>query len=196
MIRLLYAIPSWILFLIIRTILILVGYIVVPIGVLTRNYETRASKYYTRIIRAFKSPLLWLWGNEEEGIGYYGGKGWSLERRILYSECVRNPVNNLRYVPLLSVKIDVNRVGYIGNLKLIDESLDELRKYDDDAYDFLCFTWCGFYSNIRYQGKIFGKRRRIWIGWKIYPEDIYGVSPTSHRYVSAGFATQFKVIGD
>lgn len=189
MIKLPLFILSWILFLILRTIFIILGYIFVPISVLFKEYETRKSKIFPdKDILAFKSKLMWIWGNEEEGIGYYGKKGYSLRKRILYSECVRNPANNLRFVPLLSTKIDPDKVEFRGSL----DKDTELIKYDLDETDFCSLTWQGLYSNFRYQGKIFGKRYRIWIGWKIYPHDKLGVDPKSHRSHSVGFATQFK----
>jgi hypothetical protein len=38
-----------------------------------------------------------------------------------------------------------------------------------------------------------GRLRRLWIGWKIKPTDIYGV--TAYRADGAGYTTQFKVVG-
>jgi len=135
---------------------------------------------------------MWLWGNEEEGIGYYGTSE-SISRRIIYSECFRNPVNNLRYIPLLSLKINPLKVRYIGSLGS-HLNPDEVKKYDLDEQDFWSLTWHGIYSNIRWQGSIFGQRYRIWLGWKIYPEDMYGIDEDSHRAASVGFATQFRRI--
>ena len=110
MIKLPLFILTYILFLIIRTILIIIGWITVPIASLMGKYHTRESKIYeNRLVRAFTQDFMWIWGNEEEGIGYYGSFK-SLVHKIIYSECFRNPVNNLRYVPILSFKINKEKV--------------------------------------------------------------------------------------
>jgi hypothetical protein len=176
----------WLGFLILRTIFILLGYIMVPMAVLLDAYEMRESKIYKgRVIRAFTWKIMWPWGNEEEGIGWYGTG--SISKKILYSECFRNPANNLRYVPILSLKIVPEKVKFKGY-----PIYKDIRDYDLDSKDFIYFAWHGVYSTLRIQRKMLGKRRRFWIGWKLYPEDIYGV--TDHRSASAGFATQLKVI--
>lgn len=187
--------PTWIGFLAIRTILIVIGFIVVPIAVLCRAYHVRQSTVYPeRIVRAFTSKFMWLYGNEEEGIGYYG-EG-STAQKILYSECVRNPVNNLRYVPVASLKIDPSKVRFVGTLGDFEDNLpqDTVRKYDLDAENFWSLTWHGMYSNIRGHFKLGKTRYRFWLGWKIYPEDMYGIPADSHRAARVGFATQFKRI--
>lgn len=200
---------SWALFLVLRTAFITMGFVMVPAGVLS-GVEYRESKIYPgRQVLAFKHKMFWLWGNEEEGIGWYDRIGilnnsWlnltiNLKHpvlKILYSEIIRNPANNLRFVPVLSVKIDPARVRFIGSFgDLADNFTPDLAKrYDSDDETFWLFAWCGWYSNIRFHFDMFGKRRRLWLGWKVYAHDSYGIPDWDHRKASAGFATQFKRI--
>lgn len=187
-------IASWLGFLALRAALFLVGWLVVPVAVLFGAYEMRDSRIYPeRQVRAFTWPIMWLWGNEEEGIGFYG-ESPSVNVRIIYSECLRNPVNNLRYVPLLALKIEPKKVRFVGSLGGNKDVLptDVVKSYDLDATDFWSLTWHGLHSNIRWQGKIGNTRYRFWLGWKIYPEDIYGIPEWSHRSATVGFATQFR----
>lgn len=184
---------SWILFLTFRIVVILLGYIMVPIAVLLRCHHVRKSRIFKdRDIVAFKNDLFWLWGNEEEGIGWYGSG--SLSKRILYSEIIRNPANNLRYVPFISLKIIPNKVRWIGSLGNFNsrQGMNNVYEYDRDEVEFWSLVWCGLYSNFRVHFPLKGKRYRFWIGWKIYPEDMYGVK--GQRAMSAGFATQLKRI--
>ncbi len=169
----------------------------VPLAVVLKNTTIRESKIYPdRIVRAFKSKLFWIWGNEEEGIGYYGDPEWSLAKRILYSEIIRNPANNLRFVKYISLKIDPDKVNFIGSLGTREDDLSDevLKSYDDDKTLFWSLTWCGLYSNIRSHFKLLGRTYRFWLGWKIYPGDMNGVPEWDHRIARAGFATQFKRI--
>lgn len=188
---------SWIAFTLLNTTLIALGYLAVPLAVALKNTIMRESKIYPgKIIRAFKSKLFWIWGNEEEGIGHYGDSKWSLSRRILYSEIIRNPTNNLRFVKLLSLKIDPDLVKFLGSLGSKEDKLSKetVMSYDDNKTLFWSLTWCGLHSNIRSHFKMFGRTYRFWLGWKIYPGDMYGIPEWDHRKARAGFATQLKRI--
>jgi len=185
--------------------MIVLGFLMVPLAVLFKAYGMRESKFYKdRIVRAFTSRIMWPWSNEEEGIGHYDTLNFlgltikfeKISSKIVYSECIRNPANNLRFVPLISLKIDPTKVKFIGSFGSYKDNLPKevVKKYDSNEELFWSLTWQGLYSNIRVHLKIFNWRFRFWLGWKIYPEDIYGLPSWSHRNVSAGFATQFKKI--
>jgi hypothetical protein len=207
----------WSGFLALRTALILIGWVVVPIAVHCGAVSMRLRELAGKDVEFwyFTWPWMFLWGNEEEGIAWYG-EG-SVANRIIYSSCYRNPCNNLRYVPWLSLKIDPTAVRWLGSgVSCINESSnlilrvsqyykahifianakgtlgDYLKTYDSDAHDFWYFAWHGHYSCYRRHFTVLGRRYRFWLGWKIYPQDIYGVF--DHRKESAGFATQFKRI--
>jgi hypothetical protein len=188
-------------FLLFRTGLILLGLVLIPPQALLYKIFTKEqlSIINGRVILNWRISLMWLWSNEEDGI--LAGEeliGWPNAIRIIYWSAIRNPANNLRFVKFLSCLIDPAKVKWIGNTpKALNDYKLQLWTpyvYDSDEYRFMCFTWCGVYSNLRIQFKIFRKIWRFWIGWKIYPHDKYGISDTNYRYYGAGFATQFKRI--
>lgn len=186
--RLLLSLPLWLAFLALRTLLILVGWIVVPISAALGAYEKYQGADGVGTPRdqyRFTWRWMWLWDNQEDGIAndtYV--KFDSMFMRIVYWSCFRNPVNNLRYVPLLSCKIDPSDVYFIG-------SKDLALSYDKKPAEVEWFyAWHGVYSNIWVQFEMFGGIWRFWLGWKIFPSDMYGVS--TYRKDGAGFAIQFK----
>jgi hypothetical protein len=73
-----------------------------------------------------------------------------------------------------AVKLDPSRIRFVGSFGswgTIDEAT--VRKYDTKIpHWFLC--WQGPYSNLYIHWEMFGNLYRFWIGWKIYPADIYG----------------------
>jgi hypothetical protein len=189
-----WAIPTWIAFLILRTILILLGWIIVPIAALCKAYEAYdghdgAGNF--RIQYRFTWRWIWLWGNDEDGIADATYKQFdSMFMRIIYWSCLRNPANNLRFVPFLSCKIDPDNVLFIGTYGSNPELILEYNKKVPLWY----FAWDGWYSNYCHLFKWRNGLWKFWIGWKIYPDDITGVTP--YRINGAGFATQFKKVLD
>jgi hypothetical protein len=183
----------WFVFWVGRGLLAGIGWIVVPYAVKKKAYSKKLRHLWTGAIvdqYYFTWRLLWLWDNDEEGCAWYtekDGDPADIEARIIYSSCVRNPVNNLRYVPIVSLKIDPKRVRFIGKPHFQDP-----RAYDSKELEFWYFCWHGFYGNFRRQYKKDGKTHRFWIGHKIYPGDVFGVF--DHRAKSAGFGSQFKRI--
>ena len=189
--RLIYAVPSWILFtFLINLPLIIIGWVLVPIAALCNAYESYQGfdgVGAPRVQYRFTWPFMWVWDNYEDGIAndtYV--KFDSMFMKIVYWSCLRNPVNNLRIVPYLSCKIEPKKVGFTGSYIGIG-----IEKYDTKIPNWF-FTWHGLYTSFWWQFNLFGKLRRLWIGWAIYPTDIYGV--TKYRERGAGFKTQFKVI--
>jgi hypothetical protein len=196
MVKLPFFVASWIIYTLCNTVLIALGYIMVPIALMIKdNIIVRESRRYPgRMVKAFKYNIFWIWGNEEEGIGYYGDADWSEMRKIFYSEVIRNPTNNLRFVPIISVKIKPEKIRFIGSLGNLEDNLSDktLDDYDDDKVMFWSLTWHGWYSNIRVHFMWLGRPWRFWLGWKLYPRDINGLPEWEHRRASAGFATQFR----
>lgn len=212
---LLYSIPLWLAFtFLIYVPLIILGWILIPLAVWFEAYEETSplgqepndiSKWKWH----FTWPIMWLWDNWEDGIAagrQYKDCG-SLGKQIIYWSCQRNPVNNLRITPWLSCKINPEKVKFIGNFT-VDHSAfrfvpysnceldryfaeEEVRLFDTKIPQWF-FAWHGIYSNFYWQFKLKGKLRRFWIGWKIMPKDIYGVS--TYRSRGSGFALQWKVI--
>jgi len=187
--RLGYSIPIWILFLSLRTVLILFGWVTVPIAALLYFYGWQMDQDgvgNARMEAHFTSRFMWLWDNQEDGI--YNDTYWKAPNefiQIVYWSCLRNPANNLRYVPYLSLKIDPKRVQWIGGPFIYPKFFDQKPPRPE-----WFFAWQGIYSNFFWQFNFRGEIYRAWIGWKIMPYDVNGV--TDHREHSAGFATQFK----
>jgi hypothetical protein len=187
--RLIWFLPMWFVFWILRLALILLGWVLIPLAVHARAYGYRTRMLAGEIVPFFffTWKFMYIYSNDEEGIAWYGDDDWSLDARIIYSSCYRNPVNNLRYVPYLSCKIDPRKVRYIGKPHFQDP-----RAYDSDELNFWYFCWHGLYGNFRWHFTFREKRFRAWAGHKIYPGDVYGVF--DHRAKSAGFGSQFKRI--
>lgn len=199
--RILWGASTWLLFwALILTPLMVLGWILVPLAVLLRAYEPTGEQCNQLGIIYYKYRFTWPWldaiyGNWEDGCC----AGWqykifgSIGRQIIYWSCARNPVNNLRIVPYLSCKIDPAQVRFVGSYGNCDGTgvTASVLHYDTGTPQWF-FAWHGLYSNFYWQFKAFGVLKRVWVGWKVMPADIFGVSP--YRQPGAGFALQFKTI--
>lgn len=205
--RLVYSVPMWALFgVIVFLPLCLLSWIMVPVAAICGAYKAVKDEDGAgnpRVEYHFTWPFMFVFDNFEDGIAndtyvFYP----DMFRKIVYWSCIRNPINNLRIVPVLSCKINPNRVYFIGSffnllpgdpmLATMAHSIEGeelIRKYDTKIPHWF-FAWHGLYSNFYWQFNAFGKLWRFWIGHKIQPADIYGVS--TYRQPGAGFATQFK----
>lgn len=205
MIKLPIFILSWVLYLVLRTVFILLGLVIVPILSVLDLTKTEVSKVNNRIIYNWKYKLFYIWSNDEDGV--IAGEellGYPRWVRMIYWSAIRNPANNLRFIKGFSCVIEPQNVKFAGtNLKKLNGTkytiypfvtVGALKMYDSDEFRFITLTWCGFYSNLRIQFKMNGKIWRAWIGYKIYPHDSFGIPETDYRYHGAGFATQFKRI--
>lgn len=153
-------------------------------------YRKRHSPRFGRDLLRFPS-LFWFWDNAEDGVdGLRGGDiaqawwqektaGWSVARRIFVWAALRNPVDSLRFIPLLNPRIRPERVRFVG-------MAHEPAKGEGGWY----FAWQGLYSCIRHETKT----RRFWLGWKLKPQDRLGLSPDDPRAIRCDFACQFKTI--
>ncbi len=153
-----------------------------------------------RVTWHFKDNFMWLWDNYEDGIAndtYWKAPNMFLQ--IVYWSCLRNPVNNLRIVKFLSCHIKPEKVKFVGSFGHTPSVLmkdnpviaDSIYQYDTKIPQWF-FAWQDFYSTFYWQFRFFKKLYRFWIGWKIYPTDIYGV--TEYRKFGAGFTLQFKKV--
>lgn len=185
----------WVPFITIWVPLCLLGWVFVPVAAFFREYGPRKSRFFDKKIVAFYWCWLdYVWGNDEDGIDagrIYKDMG-SEFRQIVYWSCFRNPVNNLRFIPILSAQIKPERVKFFGtfgdNVNYIAFE-EKVRQFDTPVPQYF-FAWCGVYSNFFWQFRAFKKLWRFWVGWKVMPADIYGVS--NYRKPGAGFALQFK----
>lgn len=193
--------PSYLAFLILRTVFILLGWVLIPPMAIFWKQTTRIelSSVNGRYIRNWKYDFMYPWSNNEDGIvagdELVGYPDWI---RIIYWSAVRNPANNLRFVKYLTCKIVPDKVQFkLSKVKDINGNVvtnPTLRDYDRDDLTFTTLIWQGIYSNLRIQFKMNGKIWRFWIGFKIYAHDKLGISTADYRYNGAGFATQFKRI--
>lgn len=185
--------------------------------------KTAISIINGREILVWKYWFMYPWGNDEDGlIGAEEYKDKSIFVRIVYWTAKRNPANNLRFIKYLSVKPVPEKIGFKLFTKIRDFEGNEValdpqyRVLDEDQYRFTTLTWQGIYSNLRIQFKTRlpevefywvlkyipipvkaafpYKIMRFWIGWKLYPEDQFGLWSYDYRRYGAGFARQLKRI--
>lgn len=153
--------------------------------VASTSTEVRLSKHYAgRPVRVFTALWAWPWSNEENGVDGLTGtppagwrdkvQGWSLRKIIWRWSALRNPQNNLRYVPVLSPSYDPKQI--------------KSRTWGDGNF----FVSQGVYSGLRLHVKAFGKDLRLWIGWKFRPGDENGIPSDDARLPRADFAFQIK----
>lgn len=189
--RLIYHAPLLVLFLLINVFFILLGWIMVPIAAACGAYRAAPGfdgEGTPREIFHFTWAIMAPWQNREDGVAndtYVKFENMFL--RICYWSIIRNPAQGLRWMPYLSCKIDPKRVRWIGG------PWDNAQMYDrKPAAPEWFYAWHGIYSNIWWQFKFNKVIYRLWAGHKIFPSDIYGVTP--YRKDGAGFAIQFKAV--
>lgn len=183
--------------------MILIGFVLIPISLLFKCYTVRKSKFFDKDITAWTLPFMYPWGNEEDGIlSGEEHKDKSEKFRIFYWTAIRNPVNNLRFLPIFSFKKDTSNLKFILKLKdtgtILTEKGSEGFQILSDAeegkvsksFSYLCYS--GLYANYRAEFSFLGKQRRFWIGHKLYPSAKYRIPPYQKHGI--GFGSQFKVV--
>jgi hypothetical protein len=129
-----------------------------------RVYRPRFSPQFGRDVMQFPWPF-YPYCNFEDGVdGLRGGDpaqqwwadrtiGQSDARRIFVWSAFRNPVDSLRWVPLINPRIDPARVRYVG-----------LDREPQDGESGWYFAWQGLYSCIRWEFEVRGRFYRFWLG--------------------------------
>lgn len=184
--HLLRALPLWLWNLFAQIPLILVGLVLVAIGVYFRLYVYRGTQL------AWSTRLLWLWGNDENGIdGAYGSlpQGWPKTvwpkwRQVFVWSALRNSVGNARWTRAFGMTVDPYRRQFLWPLikpgvvvRVIEPEYQKTGMYfvrQGWRYE-LKLCW-----NIR-QPDVY-KRRYFWIGWRIAQQVV--------RMPGVGFAFQ------
>jgi hypothetical protein len=188
--RIAISVPFWIARLAILLALAIPGLLIVYLLASQAWCWPTYSKRFDRMLLQFPR-IAWPWCNYEDGVdGLRGGDpaqqwwadktaGWSPVRRIFVWSALRNPVDSLRWVPLLNPKLDPERVRFIG----MDH---EPAKGESGWY----FAWLQGtpYSCIRVERFGF----RLWCGWKLKPDDSRGLQPGDARAIRCDFALQLK----
>lgn len=183
--HLLYALPGWLFQTLAQIPLILLGVVLVAIGVVFRLYVYRGPQL------AWSPRLLWLWGNDENGIdGAYGSlpSGWPQTMwpkwwQVFAWSALRNSVGNARRTRLFGMTVDPHQmlVVYPETRGVTVHYI--VPEYQKEGPYFVRQGW-------RYELKIcwnrsqpdWTKRRYFWIGWRIAQQT--GVTP------DVGFAFQ------
>jgi hypothetical protein len=192
--RVLLSVPVWLLRIGIFLPLAIVGIPLVYLLSRLHWCEPRYSKKFDRTVLQWRTRWLFgLYNNLEDGVDGLRGSdpaqlwwhektaAYSPQQRIFVWAAFRNPVDNLRFVPVLNPKLVPSKVRSIG-------MYHEPAKGEGGWY----YAWLAGspYSCIRYETKT----RRFWLGWKIRPEDRNGLKPGDARAIRCDFAIQFKRI--
>lgn len=176
------SLPTWALMVVVRLPLIVLGYPLIA-------WQSGNTVFDERKMAQFKARWMWLYGNREDGIdGLRSGdsaQGWWAEQtrgmspreRIFAWSAMRNKVNNLRYVPVISPKFDVELIDYVGT-----------GNEPPNGESGWAYVWQGIYSGY------YRKTPRVWfwIGWKFKPSDVDGISPNDTRLPRCDFAFQLQ----
>lgn len=208
--RIVGSIPLWLLRGLLLLVLAAMGIPVIATLAWRGCYEPRPSRHFKRTVPQFPR-WAWLWNNQEDGVdGLRGGdraQAWWLTmtsdftplRRVFKWSAFRNPVDSLRFIPLLNPKIDPARVRSVG-----------MDREPQDGESGWYFAWQGLYSCIRWEFELSGVFvlaiaiflkswrdgdpvfMRFWLGWKIKPTDAGGLAPDDPRAIRCDFAAQFK----
>jgi hypothetical protein len=186
--RILLSLPVWIARLAVLLFFAILGIPIVALLAWQAWFWPTPSTRFGRTVLQF--PLIaWPYCNFEDGVdGLRGGDlaqqwwadktaGWSPQKRVFVWSALRNPVDSLRWVPILNPVIIPRDVRFIG----MDH---EPAKGEGGWY----FAWMGFYSCLRYETKT----HRLWVGWKLKPEDRNGLQPGDVRAIRCDFACQLK----
>ena len=162
----------------------------------TRNWRlTRSYRNPDRFIAVWRPRWAWVWSNNEDGVT--GHPGWqdryaSSDRlgTFIWS-ALRNPSNNLRFVPFLSLVIDPSRIGYVGNDDDPPKRLEEYPPVGDVKWS---FVWQLPYAGFVYRRQLTATRHfQVRLGWKLLPKDRNGVADDDYRKLRCGFGTQLHL---
>lgn len=186
----------------IKIITVLLGFIVIPIATLSRAYSMTEArppghpKHYDGDKYNWTWKWMKPWDNWSDGIANRNYKQFdSMFMQIMYWSAFRNPANGLREMPITSVKIKPIKIDYKGSLgrHSVEENTFKFPNYKGRfAHWYVC--WHGIYSCVFWQFHLFGKLRRLWIGYKLKPQDRAGLDQDDYRIKGAAFTVQFKQI--
>jgi hypothetical protein len=160
--------------------LFILGLPVLAVALKLAKIESRPSiTPWKADVLAFKNPVLdWWLGNKEDGLcamwwrrDHPTWSGW----RLGWSWFVRNPLTNLRYAPIVGTVPRPARIRFLG--------ADDEPDWDHPGW---CLTWDGPYSGFVWQTAKF----KLWIGWKLLPQDRFGI--LGYRQYGVGPAAQLR----
>lgn len=163
--RVVWALLTFITYQAAATVLWVIGLVAVPVAILFRQQQLSP---ITGLPIVNAPRWLWLWGNDEDGLDplWYqqANPNWGPWRRMFAWTAWRNSVNNLRFVPGLTVKPRADLIEFV-------------------TWSSGWFCWQGLYCCL--QQRI--GSHEITCGWRVYPADRAGVDPGDWRCWGAGF---------
>lgn len=191
-----------IILLIINIVTVLAGLFLVPIGLFFLvDGESVSDK---RPIRNMPK-WLWIWGNDADGANGDRRLWWDKKcdelafwgifphlRSLGYNVptlnsnnpfaqywwlAVRNPSNNLRFIPFISCPLEKCVITYFGDFKVKDKLGFEGWQLVLATHKESMFIWMGLYIVIKYKNSNNGLRMRL--GFKVEPDDNYYSEPKS-----------------
>lgn len=200
--RLIYFIPIWIMHTVVWVLIALAAWVLIPIAVLFRAYEVQASPITGEPLLQYKWKIMLPYSNWGDGIYeglQFGHRGEMLEKflgialskelkkdiHIIYWTLIRNPVNNVRFFPIMGVKPISSKIKFVGSENCVEDSSN-----DDKEVWYLC--WQGVYGGFRIHIRFKTFMLRIMFGWKLRPEDTKAIS-NFIRSQKVGFAYQCRV---
>lgn len=195
-IRVLLGAPLWLAYSAAGAVLWVVGVPLVGVLALFEAWHPRPSRTYAdgRIVQVWNGGwLTWLWGNEEDGVTgavWYrrAHPEWSARKCAFMWSALRNPSNNMRFIPGINPKIKPDKVRYRG---WYEPEWAAPRFNDRVTY---AYTWQGIFSGFKIIFRIKDSYYRFWWGWKLRPDDVDGVESDNYRFPRCGFGLQFKRI--
>ena len=182
--------------------LFIIGLVLVPIAYL---FGTERDQFQNLHFKLRK--LMWLWDNDEDGID---GHTWWADQNVgksqwglVWSWYLRNPVNNLKYIPYFN-PIITNPLHnqYIGTA--MDNLLEDTNPRAENQW-FYCWKfphWGFYYYNYDFSKNTYTK---FFIGWRIRPQDDIAFDENDGRWAhndprwinyknkTVGFAGQFRM---
>lgn len=183
----------WILPAISKLIAIVLGFILIPLAVIFKAYKMTEERHkgHPKSTDGHKYNWTWKfmapWDNHTDGIACYGErKVGPLWLQIIYWSAFRNPANGLRLMWPLAFVVKPEKVKFIGT----ERSLETYKNKTPHWF----FCWHGLYSCYFVQFFISKKLYRIWIGWKILPQDSGGIENDDYRKLGSAFTSQFKSV--
>jgi hypothetical protein len=176
--RILLAIPVWIAYLIPMTLLVLLGFLIVPIAAIPRFMKYRESDRYVGRMTLQFSDWLWLYCNEEDGVdgganGFWPSVlndltrfgGW---RQIVAWSAWRNSVGNARWLPFfgLTVADPKDTVVYLPQHNTVPIGIPAYWENYRKTGPYLARY--GWRFELRFP---WSATRFCWIGWRIAQQD-------------------------
>jgi hypothetical protein len=175
---------------VLKFIMVIIGWIIIPIVALLKRYHYVASRFEpSRQILVFKDKFMYPWSSDEDGINWHANEETRYEgtfKQIIMWSAKRNAVGNSRFVFPFKLTVDSSKIKYIAS--------SNFNKGDENNIDknFWYIAWQGNRGCFR----LHFNRLRIWIGTKLYPRDQDYIEPEWRKSGTGITIIQFKMMRD